>query len=87
MAMYAGSFRSCSALATAFGYETYYHYMEYCHHTVIASDSMTEGDVETQAGPIIEQLLRAIPAVSDLRISYQKRIDNARPDHSCRSRN
>ena len=41
---------------------------------------MTERDVENQAGPIIEQLLRAIPAVSDLRISYQNRIDNERPD-------
>ncbi|MXW82776.1 MAG: hypothetical protein F4246_05465 [Rhodothermaceae bacterium] len=41
---------------------------------------MTGRDVETQAVPMIEQMLRAIPAVSDLRISYQRRVDNAGPD-------
>ena len=41
---------------------------------------MTGRDIETQACFIIEQMLQAIPAVSDLRISYQMRGDNACPD-------
>ena len=41
---------------------------------------MTASEVEALAGFLIEQMLRAIPAVSDLRISDQMLFDTARPD-------
>ena len=74
------TYGSCSAPVTVLDYGTNYHYDRYYHHTVLNRVTVTERDIHTQAGPLIEQTLRAIPAVFDLRISNQVRIDTARPD-------